>query len=183
MLAGRMKLNHFIALVVVVGGTAVAVLSLGGGAALMALLTGGPDPEPTPTVNAHLTVQPTPSVTPSPDRQITPRPEPRTPAAVEPDSSGRTLRPDERFVMDWEGRNLGSKKRKDATKGAPWKVNLYQDDGSSTVNRAKVDLDRDDQWDLKYTFASDGITRKTSTADDGNYDLVERWSDGGWQAE
>jgi len=72
-------------------------------------------------------------------------------------------------VMGWVGKSLSSPKRKDATKGKPYKINLYQDGGFSTINRAKVDLDRDDQWDEKWTFKEGEISRKVSPWDDENY--------------
>lgn len=60
-------------------------------------------------------------------------------------------------------------KIKDASKGRPFKINLYSDDGQR-FNRAKVDLDRDDKWDEKWTFKPDGtIERQLAPADDENY--------------
>ena len=45
-----------------------------------------------------------------------------------------------------------TKKKKDALGGkASWKVNLYDDDGDGTYDRAKVDRDRDGKWDEKWT--------------------------------
>jgi hypothetical protein len=71
-------------------------------------------------------------------------------------------------------------KVKDATKGRPFKINLYSDDGKR-FNRAKVDLDRDDKWDESWTLGADGSTeRKVSPADDETYTEVhvldgDRW--------
>lgn len=63
-------------------------------------------------------------------------------------------------------------KVKDATKGKPYKINLYSDD-RQRFNRAKVDLDRDNQWDESWTFKADGATeRKVAPADDENYTEV-----------
>lgn len=62
-------------------------------------------------------------------------------------------------------------KIKDASKGRPFKINLYSDDGTR-FNRAKVDLDRDDRWDEKWTFKPDGSTeREVAPNDDENYQL------------
>lgn len=60
-------------------------------------------------------------------------------------------------------------KIKDASRGRPFKINLYSDD-DTRFNRAKVDLDRDDQWDEKWTFKPGGvIEREVAPNDDENY--------------
>ncbi len=82
-------------------------------------------------------------------------------------------------LMRWVGKDLGSAKLKDVTQGKPYKINVYQDDGHGTANRAKVDLDRDDKWDIKVTF-DDTISRKVSSGDDENYDLEQVWSGEDW---
>lgn len=71
-------------------------------------------------------------------------------------------------------------KIKDATKGRPYKINLYSDD-RVRWNRAKVDLDRDDKWDEKWTIEADGaIQREVAPADDEVYSEVHRLVDGAW---
>jgi hypothetical protein len=82
--------------------------------------------------------------------------------------------------MRYAGKSLGSDKIKDATKGRPYKVNLYQDAGKSTMNRAKVDLDRDDKWDEKWTFDGDAITRQVAPNDDDNYTETYMWDGNAW---
>jgi hypothetical protein len=72
-------------------------------------------------------------------------------------------------------------KVKDATKGRPYKVNLYSDDGAR-FGRAKIDLDRDDKWDESWTLGADGsVERKVAPNDDENYS--ETWALAGqaWQ--
>jgi hypothetical protein len=60
-------------------------------------------------------------------------------------------------------------KIKDATGSTPYKVNLYSDDGLRW-NRVKIDLDRDEKWDEKWTLAADGsILREVAPADDEQY--------------
>lgn len=54
---------------------------------------------------------------------------------------------------------------KDAARGQPFKVNLYSD-GGTRWTRAKVDLDRDDRWDEKWTFKDDGRIEKQVAPDD-----------------
>ena len=84
-------------------------------------------------------------------------------------------------ALKYQNQDLGSDKIKDAHKGRPWKLNVYQDAGKSTANRAKVDLDRDDKWDIKYTFEPDGtVLRATAPADDENYAAEEVRTAEGW---
>ena len=78
-------------------------------------------------------------------------------------------------VMGFVGQDIGASKRKDVTTGRAFKVNVYQDDGHSTVNRAKVDLDRDDKWDEKWTFDGATITRQIAPADDETYTTTQFW--------
>ena len=64
-------------------------------------------------------------------------------------------------------------KVKDAFKGSAYKVNLYGEGGK--VVRLKVDLDRDEKWDEKWSLEApgqlEGLKRQISTADDGvSYD-------------
>jgi hypothetical protein len=87
----------------------------------------------------------------------------------------------DRAVVQWRGKALGSDKIKDATTGQPFKVNVYQDAGRATANRAKVDLDRDDKWDEKWTFEADGrVIRDVAPGDDDVYTVKEVWQGGRW---
>lgn len=110
-------------------------------------------------------------------------------AAAEREEAIAALGPDAREVdvlllLDWNGRSISERKQKDVTKGKPYKVNVYQDVGHDRVNRAKVDLDRDDKWDEKWTFEPDGgVTRQVAPADDESYTVQERWADGGFVPE
>ncbi len=71
-------------------------------------------------------------------------------------------------------------KIKDTTKGRPFKINIYSDDGVRW-SRAKVDLDRDDKWDEKWTFDEDGgIEKQVAPADDDNYTETWAWGPDGW---
>jgi len=174
MLAGRMKLNHFLLIVALALGALAAVAFATGALGLFVMSTDDP-----PAAPVEHPLDPTPA------KVAVPAPaDPVDVAVAKPPADAvalDSLRPDERFVLGWQGKPLGSAKRKDAKKGGAWKVNLYQDDGHATVNRAKVDLDRDDRWDQKYTFEADGsVTRKTSTGDDGTYDVNERWTGTEW---
>lgn len=92
-------------------------------------------------------------------------------------------RPWDSFLVGKAGNNLGSDKVKDATGRTSYKVNLYQDAGQASMNRAKVDLDRDEKWDEKWTFAPDGITRQVAPNDDEQYSQTFLWSGGAWVAQ
>ena len=98
-----------------------------------------------------------------------------------PASAASTGHPAGDFILGRVGADLGTPKIKDATKGQPYKVNLYQDDGHSTVNRAKVDLDRDDKWDEKWTIDGARISRQVAPADDESYSVEQTWSGTAWQ--
>jgi len=72
-------------------------------------------------------------------------------------------------------------KVKDATKGKPYKINLYSDDGAR-FNRAKTDLNRNDKWDESWTFGADGsIERQVAPADDEKYTEVWTLSGSTWK--
>jgi hypothetical protein len=101
-------------------------------------------------------------------------------AAAAPASSS-TGHPAGDFIVGRVGVDLGTNKIKDATKGKPYKVNLYQDDGHRTVNRAKVDLDRDDKWDEKWTLDGESLSREVAPSDDENYSVEQTWSGTAWQ--
>jgi len=64
---------------------------------------------------------------------------------------------------------MSGSKVKDAFKGQAYKVNLYGSGGK--VERIKLDLDRDNAWDEKWSLEApgvlEGLKRQISTADDG----------------
>lgn len=161
MLAGKMKLNHFLI---------IAGLVLAGAVAAVALTCdfSGDDrvvrelPKPA-------------AVKPAPQPGASPAPSPEPAAA-----GGPAERPVDVAVMQWRGKNLGEEKKKDVTKGRPFKVNVYQDAGKSEVNRAKVDLDRDDKFDEKWTFDGESITRQVAPNDDESYTETYVWNGEAW---
>jgi hypothetical protein len=89
-------------------------------------------------------------------------------------------RPVDVDLMTWQGRDLGVDKKKDVTSGKPYKINVYQDAGQATANRAKIDLDRDDKWDEKITFEPTRVTREVAPADDEQYSERYHWDGAGW---
>ena len=172
MLAGKMKLKTFLALLGLGG---AAVVGFGG-----LLISQMESPPPEPPANRLITEDVTrPALTTPPPTATTET----TSAPSQPAVGAGTGRAVDPVLLAYSGKDIGSKKLKDVTKGKAFKVNVYQDEGNSTVNRAKVDLDRDDKWDEKWTFADDGITRKVAPDDDEDYSQVFRWTGTEWASE
>jgi hypothetical protein len=86
-------------------------------------------------------------------------------------------------VLSWRTRSISSDKQKDVSKGKSYKINVYKDAGSSTVNRAKVDVNRNDKWDEKYTFDGEKITLQRAPNDDEHYSETYHWNGSGWTKE
>lgn len=159
MLAGRMKLRNFLILagLVVAGGITALVLTY----------------EPSPPAPAE------PAQAFELPGESSPRIEP--PKAVTAVAGEDALTTQ---VRGMAGRTLSGGKGKDVTSGRPYKVNLYQDSGHTQVNRAKVDLNRNEKWDEKWTFEPDGrITRQIAPADDENYTVKRIFENGAWRDE
>ena len=93
-------------------------------------------------------------------------------------ADGAGLRPIDRDLLALI-RGRGVDKVKDATKCKPYKVNLYGEGGRFT--RAKVDLNRNEKWDEKWTFDADGtIEREVAPRDDEAYSETYALRDGAW---
>jgi len=107
----------------------------------------------------------------------TPRPIP-----VQMTSAAAPARPWDAVVLGYQGQDIGSDQRKDVSKGRSYKVNVYQDAGHDTANRAQVDIDRDDKWDEKWTFPDDGVTRQVAPKDDEDYTESWTWTGREWLA-
>lgn len=189
MLAGKMKLNHFLAIAGLVGVAGIV-------GAYFACRGGDDDGKTMKSTKADVDRE-RERVRERDDRLANrqsntkpdePRPLADTPPPVddtkpiddEPPPVNDNLRDVDRELMSWVGKDLGSKKKKDARKGKGWKINLYQDDGNSSMNRAKVDLDRDDRWDEKWTFDGKNISRKVAPDDDENYTDEYDWDGSAW---
>lgn len=166
MLAGRVKLKTFLA--GVAGGLLLLCAGIvAGGGAVTDALTGPPAPPPTTLL--PVAVEPPPAVAPAP-------------AAPEAAVVGDGLRDADRDAMSWRGKALKSDKSKDVSAKRPYKINVYQDSGHKTVNRLKIDLDRDDKWDEKWDFDGEELRRQVAPADDEQYTQTFRWSGNGWVA-
>jgi hypothetical protein len=101
-----------------------------------------------------------------------------TPATTPPAAkAGVDLRPMDHEILARIAQPLGTDHVKDAFRGRPYKVSLYQDAGHAHANRVKVDLNRNEKWDEKWTVDLDAsprvVKREVSTADDETYD--EEW--------
>lgn len=167
MLAGKMKLKYFVMIAGVVGVIGLAALYYACGSQDDVVTAEDMKPKPTraPPPPPTLRGAPVPRATPSPAQEAPP---------------GPSERDVDRAVMRWAGKDLGSDKIKDASKGQPFKVNLYQDSGQRTMNRAKVDLDRDEKWDEKWTFDGASITRQVAPNDDESYTETYLWNGEAW---
>ena len=168
MFAGEMKLRTFLMIagcgVLSLGGLAGAAV-VGGGLFWGASSTPASPPEPTPMVAR----EPTPAAPLA-------VPSPPSPAPVA--ASAGTGRDVDTIALGYEGKDIGTDKLKDVTKGKPYKVNVYQDAGNTTVNRVKIDLDRDDKWDEKITFKPGEVSREVAPADDESYTERYLWNEG-----
>lgn len=98
-------------------------------------------------------------------------------------SNALPLREVDRAALTFQGKNIGADKIKDAAPGRRYKINVYQDAGLNSVNRLKIDLDRDEKWDEKFSFASGRATRVVAPADDENYTEKYRLTPDGWVKE
>lgn len=105
-------------------------------------------------------------------------------------TSGATseLRDLDRQVLKLSETAITGDKVKDALKSGPFKVNLYSDEPSGRVSRLKIDLNRNEKWDEKWSFETlDGrrlVKRQVSPADDDtNYPEKYRLSNDRWVRE
>jgi hypothetical protein len=104
------------------------------------------------------------------------------PAATTQAPPSGNLRPMDRKILDRVAQGIASDKVKDAVKGESYKVNLYKEaDGK---RRLKIDLDRDEKWDEKWTFedasGQEKVKRQVASKDDENYDQEYRLEAGSW---
>ena len=124
----------------------------------------------TPTTPPTTPTPPTPTTAPTTPTPPTPTTA-TAPAAGDRPLDAAVLRALEQPVQE---------KIKDATGSTPYKVNLYSDD-KLRWNRLKIDLDRDEKWDEKWTIGADGsIEREVSPADDDRYTEKYARVDGAW---
>jgi hypothetical protein len=129
-----------------------------------------PSPPPAPAIDAA-------GPLPVPTGDLTPPPK-HTTAESGTDDLGKRAYDDE--VIAWHLKTIAGDHLKDVSKGKPYKIDLHKDAGSTTVNRAKVDLNRNGKWDEKYSFKGDKITLERAPADDEKYTETYHWTGTGW---
>jgi hypothetical protein len=156
-LAGSIKLRSFLAVIVGIG--------IGGVVWLVTQCRKDEAPAKPPEVKIHEPKEPPPP---------TPTPTP-TPA-----SDKLAMRAWDDQVLSYHGESISGDKIKDASKGKPYKINVYKDAGHKTVNRVKVDINRNDKFDEKITFDGSKITLEIAPADDENYTKTYHWSGTAW---
>ncbi len=158
-----------------------AVLAVVGGWSLTAKACGGRRdyaPSPTPPV-----AQPAePYSTPQPTAPVQPA-QPATPTR-ELKPGEQALRPMDVAILEVLARPMSGEKIKDAFPSQSYKVNIYKDAGFTTANRLKIDLDRDEQDDEKWTLEGSGaeikVKRQVSPKDDNTYPEEWRLLNGAW---
>jgi len=92
------------------------------------------------------------------------------------------LRTVDREVLDLiRSPNANTDKIKDALPGRNYKVNLYRDAGFNRWNRVKIDLNRNNRWDEKWTIKDNVIIRQVSSRDDEVYDQKFVLTGNQWQ--
>ena|SRR5688572_4782402 len=159
-----MKYNTFRLLII-----GVVVVAVGGAISFFALR---PQVEP-----------PVPPPSPVVIREVAPptAPPPIAPPVVATTPEPPGLRPVDQEMLRLVKTALVQEKIKDATSGRPYKINMYSDDGKAW-NRAKVDLNRNDKFDEKWTWKPSGdVERQVATKDDENYDQTWILLPTGWK--
>lgn len=106
------------------------------------------------------------------------------PKPAEPKGDGLALRPMDKEVLDKLSAAASGDKLKDAFPGKPYKVNLYKENGATRFNRVKIDLDRDEKWDEKWSVEDDAgqevVKRQVAPSDDEKYTDEYRLMAGAW---
>ncbi len=164
-LAGSMKFRNFLLMVVLVGAGAVT-------ASYLACSSKHDEPTPKPT---------TPPVTDIRPAVPPPTPMPPVDAAIAPvATSDLAARPYDADVLAWRTKTAPKGEIKDAAPHASYELDLYQDGGEPTIDRAKLDANRNGKWDDKYTFDGNSITLEHAPADDEKYTERYHWNGSGW---
>jgi hypothetical protein len=172
MLAGRMRLSNFLILLVVLGGVGASGL-------YFACRSSGDSSAETKTDDKPADMKPVLATTP-------PEPAPTTPPTPPPSSKKLESTDDlaardyDAEVIAWKDKTIAGDKQKDVSKGKPYKIDVYRDKGAKTVSRAKVDVNRNNKFDEKYTFGTGKITLERAPADDEKYNETYHWSGTGW---
>jgi hypothetical protein len=125
----------------------------------------------------------------SPEREPSPTAEPIAEQESPPDMGMERppvepLRPFDREILESAHRSFPGDKLKDAMPGRPFKINLYKEPDEQFATRLKVDLDRDDKWDEKWSFSMKNgqqvVKRQVAPNDDENYTIEYRLRGEAW---
>jgi hypothetical protein len=102
----------------------------------------------------------------------------QTPAAIVEEGA---LRPMDQQLIAYLEKPATTDKVKDAFPTQSWKANIYREGSASKFNRLKIDLNRNEKWDEKWTIEDDGtIKRQVAPADDEKYTVEYRLIAGKW---
>lgn len=156
----------------------------GGGALIWTLGSREPKPaEPVPAVEPRPVAAPA-AVPEAPGAEAPATAPPAAENALADPADPDALRPMDEEILARVDQNISGDKAKDAVRGRPWKVNLYRDAGQAGVNRLKVDLNRNEKWDEKWTISSEGgvraVKRQVAPADDESYTVEYRLEGKRW---
>jgi hypothetical protein len=92
------------------------------------------------------------------------------------------LRPMDRAILELVARPTHAN-LEDVFPDRPYEVNLYRDGVGSTIDRVKIDLDRDGTWDEMWSVEGDDIRRQVAPDDDERYTRSTRLHADAWVAE
>jgi hypothetical protein len=128
-----------------------------------------------------------PTSSPPAQTAAAPTPGGATPPAAgqQPAAGGASqpMRPMDQAILDRVHQGISGDKLKDAFPGQAYKVNLYAE-GGTAANRVKIDLDRDEKWDEKWSISTEGgqeqVKRQVAPNDDESYTLEYRLRAGAW---
>lgn len=152
------------------------VLAAGGAAIVVSRCEKGPPPKAArPAKSAEAPAEPAPEV-----------PSAEADDAAAPSASSliaaAKLRPMDRAILQLLARPTNAR-LKDVFPDRPYKVNLYREAGGSTIDRVKIDLDRDGRWDEKWSIEGDDVQRQVAPDDDERYTRSTRLHADAWVTE
>lgn len=94
------------------------------------------------------------------------------------------LRPIDKQIVEFLARPGSGEKVKDAFPREKYKVSVYRDGTDSNWSRIKIDYNRNEKWDEKWTLeAGQPAKRQVASKDDEQYDVEYRWRGGKWEVK
>ena len=100
-------------------------------------------------------------------------------------TTGEALAPTDadRFVLEWQGKELSEDHVRNAAKGKSFRVALRRGDDDDRVSRAKVDLDKDGLWDEIWSLSGPQTFKVVSPLDDEVYAATWLWDGTDWRRQ